>query len=253
MPPVQTGTRPGRPTRSSDTMPRSAARSAPAQPRGRTPATRSGARRRRAARLLGAEGHQHHRHRVPPPRRQPGQLEHHGHAARVVLGARRLRHGVEVGADEQVRPCPGRSPAAARRRSWCGRRAPARPRRRPSAPEGLLRHVVAELGEPVLNRGGRRPGRRRTSPPADRAQRGGAPVAIAASGSNTASVVSGVVVARSGVEAGGALVVEALARVVPCVVGSRRAVGRTAGDRGRQDEAPVRRRVGSPHHVARGS
>ena len=34
---------------------------------------------------------------------EPRQLEHDADAARVVLGARRLGHGVEVGADDDVR------------------------------------------------------------------------------------------------------------------------------------------------------
>ena len=85
----------------------------------------------------------------------PGELEHHGDAGRVVLGARRLRHGVEMGADDAVL-C---RVVEARWRGDDVRRAAGR---HPDAPARAGRHVdlladdgVAELGEPLLHPVGR--------------------------------------------------------------------------------------------------
>ena len=57
----------------------------------------------RPARLLGAERHQHDRQPGPVPLERLGQGEHDPDARGVVLGARALRDGVEVGADQQPR------------------------------------------------------------------------------------------------------------------------------------------------------
>ena len=57
----------------------------------------------RTAWLLGAERDEDDRQPGRPPCGQPGQLEQHRDAARVVLGAGRLRHGVQVRPDQHVR------------------------------------------------------------------------------------------------------------------------------------------------------
>ena len=59
-----------------------------------------------SARLLGPEGDELHRHRRWRGGREPGQLQQHRDAGRVVLRAGGLRHGVQVGADHDVLGSP---------------------------------------------------------------------------------------------------------------------------------------------------
>lgn len=120
--------------------------------------------------FLRAEGEEHHRQpqRLGRPRGQPGHLEQHGHPGGVVLRARRLRDGVQVGTEDQVclvRNEPGR-------RGDHVDRPPGRHRDSPGHPlggsEGLLAHGVPEAPEPLGHQVGGLPvGRRRRLARAD--------------------------------------------------------------------------------------
>ena len=75
----------------------------------------AGAGRRRAAgrpRLLAVPGDEDQRASAPPPAGQDAsRLDHHPHAAAVVVGARRSRRGVVVGADHDELPARLAQPA----------------------------------------------------------------------------------------------------------------------------------------------
>ena len=151
----------------------------------RSGATRSGAVIAGAARLLPAEGHEHHREPPGPPR-LPGGLEQHGHARGVVLGP---------GATATVSRCAPTSRYGAPGSNPFGRATtladvPAPTGTPHESPAGtgkrLARHVVVEArsrlgdlaggppeGGPVASRGrsrrrggGRRPWRARSRSPA---------------------------------------------------------------------------------------
>lgn len=55
-----------------------------------------------ALRLLKVKAHELNRRREPPPGEQACNLENRRHAARVVVGARSRRHGIEMRADEKA-------------------------------------------------------------------------------------------------------------------------------------------------------
>ena len=246
MPPVHTGTRPGAPTRSRATIAASGGSLGADQP------AYVGLRAEvvlvvgRAPRLLGTEGHEHDRHRVP---------------ASAAIRASSSMTATPLALSSAPGACGTVSRwAPTRTYGWPGSRSGGRattlvvlpastgmPHETPCGhPEGLLRHVVAQLGEPVLDGGGGGSvgvGRRLAR--AERSE-------VAHGGHRRVPVECGV--RRSewgrGLRCGGRRgAARRCARTWLCrVVGRRRAVRRTAGERGRQHEAPVRRRVGSPHH-----
>ncbi len=104
--------------------------------------------------LLGAERHEHDREPGPVARRRLGRGEHDADARRVVLGSWCRRHGVEVGADDEVRLL-GRE--AGRPRDHVDRPA-RRDRHAPRAPgryvDALAPDAVAEQVEPARHPAG---------------------------------------------------------------------------------------------------
>ena len=168
-----TGTRSPTPTRSRETIPRTAARSRRPEPVDVVPRPVVVVVVRRPARLLGAERHEHRRQAGAAHRGRLGHREHHPDSRGVVLRAGRLRHRVEVRADHQVRL--GRVEPG-RRGDDVGR-ASGRDRARPTTPPPVRRRAgvrrrtrAGSARRPPSRRRGRTPGR---SPRADRSCRPG--------------------------------------------------------------------------------